>query len=216
MTKRLVLLALLVAGGVLVFATGLHRHLEVESLRGLMERAGWLGPVVFLALFGLQPFGLPGILLMLAAIAVWPQWLAFLLSWAGAVIAGCVGYLFARTIGREWVAARLPERLRRFEQQVVERGLRTVIVCRLLFFLTPPAHWALGLSPVGFGTFVLGSAIGFLPGVAVWTLAGGTVLEWYEGRGPQFGLQVLGLLVLAALGWWLWRRVRRAGINAST
>ena len=216
LTRRLVLLALLVGGVVFVFASGLHHEFDAKTLGEWVERAGWLGPVVYLALFGLQAFGLPGLLLMLAAIAVWPPWLAFLLSWAGAVISGCAGFLFARSIGREWVAGRLPERMRRFEQQVVERGLRTVIVFRLAFFLTPPAHWALGLSPVSFGTFVLGSAIGFLPGIALYTLAGGAILEWYEGRSAQFGLHAVGLLVVVALGWWLWRRVHRPGINSPT
>lgn len=216
MTKRLVLLALPVTALIGLFATGLHREVDAESLGRLVESAGWAGPALFILLFGLQGLGVPALLYLGIAIALWPPWLAFAFCWAGSLVAGCVGFAYARGVGRDWIAERLPERMRRFESQIVERSLRTVIVFRLLFFLATPAHWALGLSPVGFGPFLLGSAIGLLPGIALYTLAGSAILEWYEGRGTQLAVHSVALLVIGALAFWLWRRVRGPGINEPT
>lgn len=212
MTKRLVLLALLAVAVAAFFASGLHRHVDVESLRGLLQRSGAWGRVIFVLLFPATAFGVPGLLFILSAIALWPPWQAFLLCWTGAVLAAVVGFAYARTIGRDLIAERLPERMRRFEAQVVERGLRTVIVIRLLFYISPPAHWALGLSPVGFGTYLLGTAIGLAPGVALWTFASGSVAAWYAGRATRFWLDLTGLLVIGGLGYALWRRARRAPV----
>ena len=177
-TRRLLLLALLIGVGVGVYATGLHEDITVEAVRALVDEAGVLGPVLFVLLFSLEGVGVPGMIFMLTAIVVWPPWLAFLMNWLGAIAAGILGFAYARYVGRDWVAARLPDGIRRFETAIVRRGIRTVIVIRLLFFLAPPAHWALGLSPVSFRDFLIGSALGFAPAMLLVSLIGAPVFEW--------------------------------------
>ena len=168
MPRRLLLFAALVVLGVAAWQSGLLELIrQPERVRALLTESGIWGPLLFIVVFGLlEPFGVPGILFVVPASLAWPLGLAFALCWLGSVLAGIVGFGFARSIGRDWVAAHLPERLRSYDQRLAERGLQTVILVRLLFFLAPPAHWALGLSRVRFGPFVLGTAIGFLPGIA--------------------------------------------------
>ena len=179
MRKRILLLAALLAAALAAFWLGLPEAIERERLREAVAAAGPLGPLVFVALFSaLQAIGVPGLLFIGVAIVAWPPWQAFLLVWAGSLGAGCVGFAFARTIGRRWVAEHLPERFRRFDARLATSGLRYVIAVRLLFYLATPAHWLLGLSGVPFRTAVVGSAIGFVPGSALWTFAGGGFFEW--------------------------------------
>ncbi len=168
MPRRLLLFAALVVLGVAAWQSGLLELIrQPERVRALLTESGIWGPLLFIVVFGLlEPFGVPGILFVVPASLAWPLGMAFALCWLGSVLAGLVGFGFARSIGRDWVAAHLPERLRSYDQRLAERGLQTVILVRLLFFLAPPAHWALGLSRVRFGPFVLGTAIGFLPGIA--------------------------------------------------
>jgi uncharacterized membrane protein YdjX (TVP38/TMEM64 family) len=166
--RRLLVLAALLGIAVAAWLGGLFELVrEPERVQALLTESGVWGPLVFTLAFGLlEPFGVPGILFVVPASLAWPLGTAFALCWLGSVLAGIVGFGFARSIGRDWVAAHLPERLRAYDQRLAERGLQTVILVRLLFFLAPPAHWALGLSRVRFGPFVLGTAIGFLPGIA--------------------------------------------------
>lgn len=160
--------------GVAAWLGGLFELIsEPERVRTLLTESGVWGPLLFTLAFGLlEPFGVPGILFVVPATLAWPLGMAFALCWLGSVLAGIVGFGFARSIGRDWVAAHLPQRLRAYDQRLAERGLQTVILVRLLFFLAPPAHWALGLSRVRFGPFVLGTAIGFLPGIAALVFLG--------------------------------------------
>ena len=213
MWLRILLLGLLVGSAVLAWATGLHEQLEVERLRELLARAGLWGPLLFVLLFGLEGIGVPGILFVVTAIALWPPWIAFLLNWLGAITAGMVGFAYARYVGREWVAERLPARMRRFETRIVERSVQTVILVRLLFFLAPPAHWALGLSPVRFRPFMMGSAIGFVPGMLLVSFAGGRIFAWLSRQPREAWMALAALLLLCAAAWWLLTRRRTPAVD---
>ena len=160
-----------------------------------------------------QPFGFPGIIFMLLSALLWPLWFAFLLNLAGATGAGVVGFAFARFVGRDWVQGRLPERLRNLEERVLARAFRTALIVRLTLYLFPPAHWALGLSPVKFGPFLLATIIGFIPMTAFWTFTGGSALDWLGDQPREVwigvGAVTLGLLVIYRV-----RQRRRAAKEA--
>ena len=215
-SKRWLLVLLFVAAGVAVWATGLYEQLNVESIRGLVLDAGWLGPPIFVSLFLLQGMALsPGFPFLLAAGFIWPPWQAFGLNMAGCLASCLIGFFYARTLGRDLVADRLPASMRRFEARVAERALPTVILMRTMFFIGPYVHWALGLSPVSLRAYVIGSLIGCLPWVIGFTFFGSVGLEWAQEQGPQLwvALGAVALVVVAAL---VWRRLasRRDTIGA--
>jgi uncharacterized membrane protein YdjX (TVP38/TMEM64 family) len=205
--KRWLLLFLFLAAGITVWATGLYEHLSIESIRELVLAAGWLGPLLFVSLFLVQGMALaPGFPFLLAAGFIWSPWEAFAWNMAGCLASCLIGFGYARTLGRDLVAERLPERMRQFETRVVERALTTVIVVRSMFFIAPYAHWAMGLSPVSLRAYVLGSLIGCLPWVIGFTFFGSVVMDWAAEQSLRLWVALGGvaLLVIIAL---VWRRV---------
>jgi uncharacterized membrane protein YdjX (TVP38/TMEM64 family) len=184
---------------------------EPERARALLARSGVAGPLLFVAAFALlQPFGLPGVTFMIPAALVWPPAVAIALCVAGAVGAGAFAFGLAHWIGPDAIVKRLPERLRRRTLEARASGFRTVLVVRLLFFLFPLAHWALGVSGIRFGAFLLGSALGFLPWMTAWIL-GTRLFADQVGRLPVWevvGVAAVALVVGGAVVWW---RRRRAG-----
>ena len=215
MTKRLLFLALLVGSAGFAWVTGLHERVEMETIRALVDRAGAWGPVLFIALFGLEGIGVPGVVFMVAAIAIWPPSLAFLYNFLGAQMAGLVGFGFARWIGRDWVAERLPENVRRFESRIEDRGLATVVLVRLVFFLAPPAHWALGLSPVRFRDYLLGTAIGMLPWLVAVSYGGSHAFRWLAEQPREVWMLLAGLFLIGAVAWRLRQRRRADSLHTS-
>jgi len=190
-------IALLVAVAIAAFFAHSFGLFDRESLRALFTDSGAVGPILFVGLFSLvHPLRFPGIVFMLLSVVIWPLWIAFPLNLAGATGAGVVGFGFARFIGRDWVQGRLPERLRDLEERVLARAFRTVLVVRLTLYLFPPAHWALGLSPVKFGPFLLATIIGFIPLTAFWTFAGGNALSWLSGQSREVWIG-LGTAIVA-------------------
>jgi uncharacterized membrane protein YdjX (TVP38/TMEM64 family) len=126
--------------------------------------------------------------------------------------ASAVGFAFARFVARDWVAARLPKRLRAYDERLARSGLRTVIVLRLVFFLLPASHWLLGLSQVRFGEYMLGTLVGALPGIVLMTYLGGGLVAWLLEQPPPVWIGV-AVVVGAVI---VWRRVRGADSVAKT
>lgn len=206
---RAAALAAVVLAAVLAYSSGL---LDQDNLRALFTDSGAAGPVLFVALFSLvQPFGFPGIIFMLLSVLIWPLWFAFLLNLAGAYGAGVLGFGFARFVGRDWVQRRLPARLRDLEERVLARAFRTVLIVRLTTYLFPPASWALGLSPVRFGPFLLATVIGLFPMTAFFTFAGANALSWLGEQPRAVWIALATVIVVLALVLGLVRRKRSAG-----
>ena len=216
MRKRLLIAAALFAAALGVWWLATHESIERERVREVVLAAGPWGPVLFVALFALlEAVGVPGLVFIGVAILVWTPWQAFLLIWAGSLGAGCVGFAFARTIGRRWVAEHLPERFRAFDARLATSGLRYVVAVRVVFYLATPAHWLLGVSGVPFRTALLGSAIGFAPGSALWAFAGSSCFEWIARQPPRaWAALATAAALFAALR--LARRRRRAAVPADS
>lgn len=195
-----ILLLTLVSGALLsAWSMGLFNELTAERLEQLFRDAGIWGPLLYVALFAaLESFGVPGILFIVPASIVWNWPTLFLLTWAGAVGASVVGFSFSRTIGRSWVQGRLSERARLYDDAIAKRGLRTVILIRLMFFIAPWAHWLLGLTKVRFRDYVVGTAIGLAPMMALFTWGGATLVD-YASDNPLLGA-LLFLALMAAMG----------------
>jgi uncharacterized membrane protein YdjX (TVP38/TMEM64 family) len=152
---------------------------DVAEGQAWLRHAGAWGIVAFVVAFALlQPLGVAAHVFIVAAALVWSPWVALCASWSGAILAGCVAFGFARYVGRQWVQARLPPRLRAWDERLAERGLRTVLTLRLLLFTFGPMQLMFGVSRVGFVAFVVGSALGLLPMIAAETWVGGSVVQW--------------------------------------
>ena len=87
---------------------------------------------------------------------------------------------------------------------------------RATLFLAPPAHWLLGVSKVRFAPFLLGTAIGFVPGIAVLSyltvFLGESLGEWVGKQPPGFFAAII-LAILVAVGIRRWIARRRSAAN---
>jgi uncharacterized membrane protein YdjX (TVP38/TMEM64 family) len=178
--KKIVLLVVVAIAVLIAWRTGIFEAFrDPERVKALLLAWGPWGRVVYVVSFALiEPLGVPGLVFVIPAGMIWPTPEAFALSLLGSVLAGSVGFGFARFLARDWVERRLPARFRRFDELLARRGLEAVILVRVVFFLAPPAHWVLGLSKVRYSAFLLGSAIGFVPGIAALTFLGAGLVEW--------------------------------------
>ena len=152
-----------------------------------------------------MPFGIPAFVWVLPAGILWPFWVAYPLSLAAVAAGSTVGFVFARYLARDWVAARMPGRIRRMDERFTAHGLRSVILFRLVFQLGAPTHWLLGLSGIGYGTFVLGTVVGAMPVVALVTWLGHDVIHWVE----MHGLLAAAILATVVAGVVIARKVLR-------
>lgn len=208
----------MVAVGLVVtsWQTGLFSLIaDPPRLREVLREMGAGGYAVFLLAFTfLSPFGLPGIAFVIAAAYIWPGFVAYVLSVAGALGASIVGFLFARFIARDWVASRLPPRLKKYDAWIEKRGWIAAAGLRAIFLMHPLLHASFGVSRIGMLPYVLGCTLGYLPSLAVVTWASGGALDYLKSQPKERFIAIaVGLLALELtrrlVTWW-WRR-RRAG-----
>ena len=185
---------------------------DPERLKLALLGMGAGGYAAFLLAFAvLQPLGVPGVALVVAASWVWPKPIAFALSVGGSILASATGFLFARFVARDWVAANMPERFRRFDERIEERGFLAVLALRLVFLMNPFLHGLFGISKIRFRSYLAASALGYLPGIAIWVWASGAAIEFLRERDPAryAPWAAAGAACLIGLRLYLWRRNRR-------
>jgi uncharacterized membrane protein YdjX (TVP38/TMEM64 family) len=170
------------AAVVALLLSDVQGSLSPAEIRARVLSWGPWGPVAFVIAFAvLQPFGVSAHVFIIAATLVWPPLTSLALSLAGALAAATFAFWFARWMGRDWVQARLPARLHRWDEKLVAHGFRTVLVMRLLLFTFGPMQLMLGVSQVRFGAYIAASALGLFPVMAIESFVGASVAAWLLG-----------------------------------
>lgn len=185
------------------------------NVESLLTETGVIGPIIFvLIMWCTQPLGVPGFVYMVPAGIVWPLPLAVALSWIGNMGASYLAFGFARWAGRDWVRYRIPSRMHRYDDRLENDGLRPVILLRLVFGQLPPADWLLGVSKVSTRNFVIGTAIGIIPGVLLFVIAGGGLFDLARDLPTPARRILIVSLVVVAVARRIVRRRRRSRTHA--
>ena len=203
-TDRLRLVALVLAFTAASVALHLSGWSGPERLQALVESAGWAGAAVFVvgyAVLVLVPS--PASVLTILSGVLFGLWWGTLLAWAGALLGAFGGFLLGRRLGRPAVDRMLRGRLQDADKVLARHGLVAVVAVRLLpLFPFTPINYASGLLGVRLRDYVLGTAVGIVPGALAYAAVGASGAD---PRGIVIG--VGGLLVLTLLGGAIGRRL---------
>jgi len=187
---------------------------DIAALRSRVDAAGVWGPAVFFALYvGLALIPWPKALLTAAGGALFGLWAGAALSLAAALVGAVISFGVGRLLGREAVDRLIHGRLARVDALLADHGLSAVLIVRLVPLVPFIAiNYASGLSGVKFRHYVLGSALGMVPGSLAYAALGA------YGTNP-WGLAAAGsaLIILVVGGSWWARRLdaRRVGHAAA-
>ncbi|MCB0405930.1 MAG: TVP38/TMEM64 family protein [Bdellovibrionales bacterium] len=213
--KRIGLLLFLLAAIVLLYRyTPARYYLSSEGLSDLkswIAGTGALAPLIFVALYlAATVFCLPGSILTLVAGALFGTWLGTLYVIVGSNLGANAAFTIARFLGQD-VADKFLRggKLAKLSAGVANNGFTVVLSLRLVpIFPFNGLNYGLGLSPVAWRDYALGSLIGMIPGTFAYVSLGNIVnavsgvrltdpqiLKRPEVWGP-FAL-ILGLTILA-------------------
>lgn len=201
----MVLALVAVASTLFVVLGGWDFVRDGDRVEAFFTERGAVGPLVFvLAMFALQPAGVPGLVFMVPAAVVWPLPTAIALSWVGNMGASTIAFAMARHLARDWVQNHMPTRLQGWDERLAGGGLLQVVLLRVVTGQFTPADWLLGVSNVRVGRFLLGTAIGIVPGIVLATTVGGGLVDLLTHRWIRLAVVVALVAVLVL------RRARRA------
>ena len=98
---------------------------------------------------------------------------------AGATAAFWIG----RTLGREFAANLIGNRLKKYDDAIERNGFATVLYLRLVYFPFTAMNFGMGLTKVRFWDYFLGTALGIIVGTFIFTFFVGTLKEvWASGK----------------------------------
>lgn len=179
MIRTVVLVVLLVAAGATAWIVGSP---DVAQVQAWVDEAGFWAPVVFVvvyALWSLLP--VPKNVVTVVAGGLFGFLPGALLAWLGAMVGALAAFGVARWLGRESIDSLLRGRLRQVDAKLHERGFLAVLTVRLVPVLPFTAiNYGAGVTGVALRDYVLGSALGMLPGTLSYAAIGafGTTRPW--------------------------------------
>jgi len=194
--------------GLMVFAAGtlclyrftaLKEWITPRTLEAVLDASGFWAPVVFMALEALAialfvPASIPVILAAGLFGAYWGFLYAWIGAWAGA---GCA-FFVGRKLGRDFVAAIIGDRLKKYDDAIEKNGFTAVLYIRLFNAPFTPMNYGLSLTKVHFKDFFLGTGLGIMASIFAFTFLSGMLRDaWISGRwGDLFSFKVLFGVVL--------------------
>jgi len=201
--KASVLAALVFAGIYIVEFTPVKGYLTVEYLGRFLNAAGFWAPVVFVFFYaaGVCLF-LPGTLLTGLGAAIFGAYWGFAYVWVGAMAGASAAFWIGRTLGREFAASLIGDKLKKYDDAIERNGFATVLYLRLVYFPFTPMNFGMGLTKVRFWDYLFGTGLGIIVGTFIFTFFIGTLKEvWASGTwGELLSFQVffsLGLFVFS-------------------
>lgn len=224
---RLVPVLVLVAGLAAFFALGLDDYLSLDALKAnrqvlaaWVSEAGALAYVAYAAAYAaVIAFSVPaGAMMTITGGFLFGPWLGGALTVIAATIGATALFLAARYAFADLLRQRAGSAIKKMEAGFKENALSYMLFLRLIpafpFVLVNLVPAFLG---VRLGTYMLGTAIGIIPGTLVYASLGDGFSAIVEAGGdidlgiifqPRFLLPVLGLAVLALLPV-LYRKLKR-------
>jgi uncharacterized membrane protein YdjX (TVP38/TMEM64 family) len=175
---------LLFLGGALgiVHYSPVSEYLTPARLRALLDGVGVWAPVLYILGYALGVCLLvPGTLLAALGAAIFGPWWGFLYVWVGAMLGAAGGFLIGRYLGRDYAAALIGPRLRKYDESIRHNGFATVLYLRLLYFPFSPMNFGMGLTGVAFADYLLGTGLGILVGTFIFTFFIGNLGQVWAG-----------------------------------
>jgi len=182
--KAVFLLIFVVAAIILVRYTPIKNYLTADALGRFLATAGFWAPLVFILIYtaGVCLF-LPGTLLTGLGAAIFGAYWGFVYVWFGAMAGASLAFLIGRTLGREFAASLIGDRLKKYDDGIERNGFATVLYLRLVYFPFTPMNFGMGLTKVHFWDYFLGTGLGIIVGTFIFTFFIGTLKEiWASGN----------------------------------
>jgi len=197
--KVLVLVAFVTCAIAVVRFTPVKHYLTADELGRFLDKAGFWAPAVFIVVYavGVCLF-IPGTLLTGLGAAIFGAYWGFVWVWIGAMIGASAAFWIGRTLGREFAASLIGDKLKKYDDAIERNGFATVLYLRLVYFPFTPMNFGMGLTKVRFWDYFFGTGLGILVGTFIFTFFIGALKEvWASGNwGELLSLKVFFSIAL--------------------
>ena len=174
--------------------------LTADGLRATVGADEWYGPLCYVStIVGGMFLPIPKAVLLGLGGVLFGPWYGFAYAWLGQVLGMTALFLIARS-GLRALAERLVgdrlEAARRLDGHHERRGVRTVAMLRLFYFMGTPIAVMLSTTRLRARDFIAGTGLGVIPAVALAVASGDAVATGTTAVGAA----IIGLGIILVLG----------------
>jgi len=176
--------AFIITSIIVIRYTPVRDYLTADALGQFLATAGIWAPLLYIVIYsvGVCLF-VPGTLLTGLGAAIFGAYWGFLYVWIGAMIGSVAAFYIGRTLGREFAASLIGDRLKKYDDAIERNGFATVLYLRLIYFPFTPMNFGMGLTKVHFRDYLAGTGLGIIVGTFIFTFFIGTLKEvWVSGN----------------------------------
>jgi uncharacterized membrane protein YdjX (TVP38/TMEM64 family) len=199
---RTAVVAVLFVAGVMLLARTVDATswLTADGLRDAVGAEEWYGPLCYVStIVGGMFLPIPKVVLLGLGGVLFGPWYGFAYAWAGQVLGMTALFLVARS-GLRALARRLVhehvDAAQRIDAQLERRGIEVVAALRLFYFMGTPISIMLSTTRLRLAHFMLGTAIGVVPAIAVAVASGDAVASGTTALGAA----VIGTGIVLVVG----------------
>jgi len=182
--KAIVFVAFIAGAIFLIRFTPVKNYLTADALGSFLEGAGLWAPVVYMIIYavGVCLF-VPGTLLTGLGAAIFGAYWGFLYVWIGAMMGAGGAFFIGRTLGRDFAASLIGDKLKKYDDAIERNGFATVLYLRLVYFPFTAMNFGMGLTKVRFWDYIAGTGLGIIVGTFIFTFFIGTLKDvWVSGN----------------------------------
>jgi uncharacterized membrane protein YdjX (TVP38/TMEM64 family) len=203
---KVALIAVLVIGTVILFATNEDLFRNPQLIKAEVIRWGAWAPIGFMLLYAFGPSMLvPGAVMTLAAGLAFGTVKGSIYSLIGADLGALVAFAAGRFLGKGFVNSLLAGRFTQTLDKIARNGFQIILYLRVFPIIPYNAlNLLAGASPITFKDYFWASMIGMIPGTILFAFLGN---ELWHPTSPRFVLALL-LIVLSFAGGEVYRRMR--------
>jgi uncharacterized membrane protein YdjX (TVP38/TMEM64 family) len=149
----------------------LATYVNLEKVRQSVDAAGTFGPPAFIVLcIAGVLLHLPEMILIAIGGVLFGGVRGFIYGWIGSIAGSTITFLFVRYFMKDIFQRKVASRfkyLQNIDAHFVKHGFKTMLVLRLILFMSPPVNWFIAVTRVRFSHYLAGSVLGIIPGVAI-------------------------------------------------
>jgi uncharacterized membrane protein YdjX (TVP38/TMEM64 family) len=182
--KALLFVLFIAAAIYAVRFTSLRELFTREALSRFLEEAGFWAPFTYIIVYALGIcLFVPATLLTALGAAIFGPYWGFVYVWVGAMMGASAAFWIGRTLGREFAASMIGDRLKKYDDAIEKNGFATVLYLRLVYFPFTAMNFGMGLTKVRFWDYFSGTGLGIIVGTFIFTFFIGTLKEvWASGN----------------------------------
>jgi len=202
---RLALLAAMVVAALVIAVT--TDGFSLEGVRGTIDELGMSAPLVYVLLYGVVTVLLfPGTPFTVGAGLLFGPVVGSATALVGATLGATCSFLVGRVIGRSAVEQLAGRRVQAIDDFLSSRGFIAILMVRLIpLFPFNVVNLVCGVTALRLRDYVLGTAIGIIPGTVLLAALGGSI---DDPTSPVFLGALAGFVALTVISGLAARRMR--------